>query len=479
MAGKNLLPSKRNSIERIFKKHTKSVVSRLVNLIRKKPLTSFVGLLGILLLVIILANLINAPQGQKQNDAAQVKQVAFYNIGISPKVSLPAKIEKSGVIKIVAQTSGVVQAVNVTEGDSIPQGTPLVDISTTYQGGDAAAIQAQIAKDQYDNTTQTYGMQQDLIANQRDIATISAQNTDQLRQISQQSVDSTNSLISLNQGIVDSLNQNLIINPSDTQTKELVSQFQSAINQLQVGVNQTKYQTNTDNPPTLLANIQKDVVLKQLDIQQKSLDLGKEISQLQLNLANLNESLMHPATPIAGTVERINVSVGQTVTPGTVIGTITSNLDNPDVTAVVAVPNQIANTVSRIEPSILHIGSKVITATPRYISSEATDGTMYTILYSIPQENQKDLTNSGYITIDIPLGLPNTSGIVPFVPLDAMYQNQDEAYVYVNNNGTVQSKKVTIGDVFGNFAEITSGIKTGDQVIIDRNVVAGDKITTK
>src|SRR5258708_39157121 len=112
------------------------------------------------------------------------------------------------------------------------------------------------------------------------------------------------------------------------------------------------------------------------------LTLGKDVSNLQANLANINASLMHPASPVAGTVERVNIHIGQTVTPGTPLATIMAG--DPDVTAVVAVPSQIAASASRIQPSTLHIGNIPYTTTPRYVTTEATEGSSYAILYSIP-----------------------------------------------------------------------------------------------
>ncbi len=461
----------------------RNVYEKVVADIRRRPLLNFFLALVLLFLVMFLVHVLQAPKNiQAQNPAP--KSVKLYHIGNAPTITLSAKIEKSGVINIVAQTAGVVQSINVTEGDSVNRGTTLINLSSNYQGGDAPAVQAQIAQVQANNTNQTYGTQLDVLHKQRDIATTSAQNTEDLRAISAKSVDETQSLINQNQDILTSLNQSindLQAAPSNSttqqtiiQTKQLRAQLQSGINQLQQALRATQFQTDTNNPPTQLANLQKDITLKQLDIQEKMLTLGKDVSNLQANLANINASLMHPASPVAGTVERVNIHIGQTVTPGTPLATIMAG--DPDVTAVVAVPSQIAASASRIQPSTLHIGNIPYTTTPRYVTTEATEGSSYAILYSIPQELQSAVTNAGYITIDVPVGIPDTGSVVPFVPIDSVYQTQNDAYVYIIKKNTVASRKVTLDSVYGDYVAVTSGLNAGDEIILDRNVTAGDKV---
>jgi len=463
----------------------KNLYIRIASTFRKRPLISFCATLCILLIFIIIANILGTPRSQNISQPSPIT-VSVYRIGAAPKVSLPAKIEKAGVIKIIAQTAGIAQSIPVTEGISVKKGTTLINLSTNYQGGDIAGIQVQIAQAQYNNTIDTFSTQQDLIEKQRKAAEQSSQNTENLRQIALLSQNDTQVLVNNNGDVLNTITQNLtnyiatdsggINDQLIFQTKQLANQLQAGQNQLVNALRQSQYQTNTANPPTILNDLQKDITLRQIDIQEKALNLGKEISTLQLHLALLSESLMHPASPVNGRVERIYVSVGQAVNPGEPLAVISAENTSLDVTAVVSVPNQVAHALSRIESSILHIGNKEFSTTPRYVSQEATNGNLYTVLYSIPQEYQSALTNAGFITVDIPVGVPDTGKTIPFVPLDSIYQTQDTAYVYVAKNGKVESKEVTLGTVYGRFVEITSGLTSGDQVILERNVVAGDRV---
>ncbi len=486
------MPRKRTQSQSVFQNwwyslriKSQQLYQKVVIFLQKRPLTSFFVALGVLLFVIILSSLI-ASSKQKVTTPTVVKPVQVYSIGTAPKVTLQAKIEKSGVIKIMAQTAGVVQTIHVTEGQHVSAGDWLVSLSTNYQGDDASGIQAAIAQRQYQNVLDSYPIQKDLIRKQRDVAQKTSDNTEQLRQISQQSIAATQDLINLDNDMLNQVNTTLATfqatasatpggnQPLILQTQQLKAQLQSGLLQLNSQLRQTQYQTNTDNPPTQLANLQKDITTAQLDVQEKALDLNKEVSRLQAGLAAVSESLMHPAAPRSGTVERVYVTEGQLVSPGTAIAQITA--DDPDVTAVVLVPRSLATTISSFDESALHADGKEISLKPRYISQEATDGELYAILYSLPTSFQHLVTQGGYLLVDVPVGLPNTGSTIPFIPLDSVYQTQDTAYVYVAEQGVVKSRQVTLGNVYGSIVAVASGLQSGDQIILDRTVIAGDHV---
>jgi len=76
---------------------------------KRKPITAFLMLLGLLLSLIVLSNLINRPKPAEEKQGLTTKEVFVYTIGSSPKIKVQAQVEKSGVIKIVSLGSGVVQ----------------------------------------------------------------------------------------------------------------------------------------------------------------------------------------------------------------------------------------------------------------------------------------------------------------------------------------------------------------------------------
>ncbi|HVA96709.1 MAG TPA: biotin/lipoyl-binding protein [Candidatus Acidoferrales bacterium] len=476
MAGFNLFKKVLASIP------IKRYYKRTTAFIKKKPLGSFFIALGLLLLLIIVGRILNTPKEQKAVPPLP-KSVQLYGIGTAPKVTVQAKIEKAGVVKIVAQTAGIVQEVNVTDGDKVGKGQQLITLSTNYQGGNAPAVQAQIAQTQYQNVLDTFSQQQDAINKQKDIANITLDNFNDQQSIATQSANQTTDLINANQSVLDSLNQQLQTNQNNPNPSPPVTTQESTINQLQSAQNQLKQQllnlqqqTDSNKPPGRLANAQHDLTLQQLTIQEKSLELNKEVTSLQSEMAQVNADMMLPASPVKGVVQRVFVHVGEQVSQGTELAVISASTDSSQTIAIADVPQQIAQNVSRLETSNVYLNGNAYHIKPFYVSSDATNGLLYSIFYVIPADDSYLVTDGQYVNVDIPVGQPNTGSTVPFVPIDAVYQTQDSNYLLVDKNGKAESRTVTLGNVFGSYIEVTNGLTSGDQVILDRNVIAGDKV---
>lgn len=471
---------------RQLKLRSQAAYQKTTYFIKKKPLTSFFLVLLILLGLIVISNFLAVQKTQPPKPEI-VKSVQIYQVNKNPKVTLQAKIEKSGVIKISALTPGVIQSINVHEGDRIQKGKVLVNMSSNYQGGNAVSVQRQLAAKQYQHNKDTLDTQKDIIKTQKEIAEKSESNTAQLRDITSQSLQETKDLINLNQEVIDTLTQNQatleknnIGGINDTailQLKSQRAQVQAGLNQLRSGLRQAEFQSAGDKPPAELTRLQRDLTLKQLDLQQKALELGIEVSRLQLVMAQINEALYFPASPFAAMVQRIYIKEGQAVNPGMPLF-ILSAIDDP-ITAIVNLPQNLAGAVSSIEPSTLYINDQTLNLTPYFISKEATDGTLYSVFYTIPDSFSPNLTEGGTISIDIPIGVSQaqTTSSIPFIPLDAVYQSANVSSVLVVSNNKAISKTITLGNVFGKFVEVKSGLGELDQVILNRNILAGDKVT--
>lgn len=438
--------------------------------------------LGLLLAVIIFGNILARFGNKPIQEETQVKSTQVYSIGNEPKITLQAQVNQEGVVEIVAQTPGVVQEVYVFEGDMVSEGQTLLQLSTNYQGGNAPALQAGLAGLQYKNIKDTYATQKELLAKQKELTENNSNNTEELRKISDNAENDTRGLLDQNEQILNTLSQQLdTLKQSGTateaellQAEQLKAQAQAGVNQLRASLRSLEYATNTDNPPTNLSNLQKDISLKQIELQGKALELSKETSKIQYNLALVQASLMRPASPFHGTVERVYVSPGELVNPGKVLAVIASH--TPEASITVMVPQDIASSVSRVEPSILHIQGKSVKLTPSYVSNVATNKLLYTILYNLPEEYISKVTNNSFISIEIPIGYADSTAGVPFIPIDSVFQSQNDSFVFLKDKNTAKVQKVTLGSVYGSFVEVTKGITNGDQIILNRSVVDGEKI---
>ncbi len=457
------------------------------NFAEKRPILSFAIVLGLLFLTIALSNFLTRPKAEEKK-AEPAKKVDVYAIGTAPKLMLQGQVEKTGVIPIVAQNAGVVQEIYGSEGSEIAQGNWILSLSTNYQGGNAPSLQRQLAAVQFQNIKDTYQTQLDLIANQRNLATASATNAQNLVDIANQSESDTQNLVNLNASILASLNQNLTDLEATNQngsndalilsTKQIIAQVTAGQNQATGALRNTQYQTESGEPPTQLPEFQKEVALKQLDIQEKALKLSKEMSRLQLQLAQVMEGTMFPSAPFTGTVQKIFVRPGQVVSPGTPLAVLSSS-NSKAIKITVYVSKDIAGRISKLEPSTLNLGSTTLELNPTFVSTEAVNGNLYSVSFVIPDGYQTLLTDKEYITVGVPIGYAQTSVSDPYLPIDAIYQTPTENYIYIVKNGKAVSQKVTLGQIFGSFVEVQNGLKAGDKVITNRTIISGDHVLLK
>lgn len=468
----------------VLNKKRKLVVKKTFVYIQRKPFTSFFAVLGLFLLLMIVGNLLFSPKAAITNDNKAPKQVSIYKLGSAPTLTYEGKVEKSGVIKIVSQMSGIVNAINVYEGQEVGKGTVLISLATNYQGGNALSISRQIAQTQYQTSKDTFDTQKDIIAKQRENANNNKENTDLLRNISIQSTSDTQALFDLNRTIVDSISQNIknlestnvggINDAAILQSKQSLSQFQSAMNQTSSAFRNLQVQTSdTSNS---IANNSYDVALKQLDLQQKALEMNLQISRLSYNMALVNEANMYPASPFAGVVDKIFVKVGENVQSGTMLASLSGFDQHTEI--VVNVPENVAKNISAFEPSILTIGNKEISMMPTYVSKDATNGVLYSVIYQLDDSFSSSLTNLSFIKVKLAIGVADTTNIDPFIPLDSVVQTQEESYVYiVDDKNTARVKKIKLGQIQGRYVEVLEGLPNDSQIILDRNVIEGDKVS--
>lgn len=459
-------------------------IKKLNRFIFRKPFTSFFTVLFTLFILILIGNFIFAPKEVEETPPVP-RQVEIYKLGSAPKLKFQAQVEKSGVIKIVAISPGVISSINTWEGQEVYKGSNLINLVSNYQGGNIFSLSRQIAQSQYNLAKDTFDTQNEIIGKQKDIANKTNENADELRTISSKSAEDTQSLLDLNNSLISQIDSNLS-NYSATnsggindtvifQTKQVKAQLQAAVTQLNAQLRSLQYQSDEEKPPAELADLQKEITLKQLEIQEKSLALNLEISRLQYNLALVNEATMHPVSPFKGVIDKIYVKEGQYVSPGTPLISLSGATQHVKITA--KVPSETAKNISMIEDSVITINGKQIKMLPSYVSNDATDGQLYSVIYQIDDDYKNLVTDGSYVTVDIPIGTGDTNNSVPFIPLDSVFQTQEEAYVFVvGSDNKANVKKITLGNVQGRFVEVLSGLPKESSVIISRNVVQGDKI---
>ncbi len=453
--------------------------------IEKRPITSLFAVIAILFVLVVLGNIFRAPTVEEKDDDFIVKNVEVFSIGDQAEITTLGQIEKSGIITIVAQTSGIVNEVNVKIGEKVVPGKKLISLASNYQGSSAPSIQRQIAGTQYQNVKDTLDTQRELIGKQRELTNKQDENADQLRQISDSSIGRTEDLLDFNNSILDSVNSNLeeleTNNPDGINddvilnTKQLKSQILSTVGQLQTGLENTRYQSDDNNPQAEISNLTREIALKQLDIQERALDLSLKTAGLQLQLAQIQESVMFPVSPINAVVDRIFVKEGQSVSPGTPLLIIHGD---QKLQLISKIPFETAQLVDKERMSKISINNNEISIYPTHISIDATDGSLSTIIFNIPALYENSLSNNSSVSVTLPLRKLAKNNSAIYIPIDAIHHLPDGAIVYVIDGDKAKAINIELGSVSGSFVEIKSTeVSKYSHIILSRNISDSDHVT--
>ena len=450
-----------------------------------KPIVSFIIFLALLFSLIVIIDYSRKPKDEEVKETV-AKEVVVFSIGEKPTIITQARVDESGATQIVTQAPGIVSKIHVSEGDNVSRGTRLVSIGNNYQGGNAAAVQSQMAARQLQNVNETLDTQKELIQIQKDIAHKVDENTDELRNIAGQSIDDTQDLVNLNNDMLTTIEDNLKLLEDNNQGGEFdeqiaeLKQAEAMLSgqqiQIETGLRNVQYQTSDDNPPAELSNLQKDATLKQIDLQEKALYLGKDLAELQLTAARIGASIFYPSSPVSGTVEKVHVIQNQAVAPGMPLVTI-NNSDGSYILSV-QITQDLAPFVSSTQPAKLVIGDTETYITSSYVSSIPTEGNLFTIKYELDTlPDDTSLVKGGFVNIHIPL-FGNCQDVnTCFIPIESVKQTQEAAYVYVVENDKAVLKEVVLGSIIGSFVEILEGLEPTDLVIVSRNVIDGDVVS--
>lgn len=447
---------------------------------RQRPFLVFVLILFILTVLLVIGRFLREPEVVLEQPNDKPTQVTTYQVGSAPMVLSRAKVEKSGVVTIVAQTAGVVEEILVNPGQALSARQPIARLATNYSGGNVAGLQLQLARIQQDHLEQTHDLQKDLIKVQREVAFAGEANTTELREITKKTIGDSEDLLELNESIIDELDDQLSVATDSAfilQTKQLKAQLKQANIGLKSQLDQARYQSDSNAPPADLARAQKEATLHQLEIQERALALNKEVASLQTKIAQVQAASMLPATPFAAKVERVHTSPGLTVQPGTPLATVST--DQLTTRLIALVSADIASSIVQHEKSNVFIPGGKVSLYPDYVSTQPTDGQMYSVQFTLSHEQAANLGNRSYINVELPVGSPDTSASIPFVPLDAVYQTEKTASVLVAQDGIAVLREVELGPIFGSYVEVRQGLQSGDGVILNRSVLTGQKVIVK
>ncbi len=223
-----------------------------------------------------------------------------------------------------------------------------------------------------------------------------------------------------------------------------------------------------------LSGREEDIALAQLKKDRLTRKSVLEQSALGTQVANVSDAVLKPKIFATGTVQSIRVARGDLVSPGQVLATIATPKGATTIEAFL--DPKTARLFDATKEATLPIGNDTLTLLPTYFSQSENENGLFSVLFTLSDDVAKKITDGEYLKISLPL-TTNTS-LFSLVPIDALFQDESSATVLVERDGVATAQMVTLGNLYGSFAEVT-GLENHDRIILSRAVIAGDRISVK
>lgn len=473
------------------KKHKKtSKQNRISAWLIQNPFKCFLGVLTLLILLIVLANFFRKPQTADLPSVKDgVKQVDVYDLSSKPEFSVLAKVKKGEIVDILSQSSGIVTSINKTDGKKVKKGEKLISVSNTYSGVNSAYIQSQIANKNNQLLTDNYDDQLRTINLQRSLSEKVDNQSDDLRKIAKDSLDGTKEVLSLNESLLmevrtnisllESQNNNGVNDQLLAQAKQSEAALVASINNIKSAIKQTEYQSADDSKPADIANQTRELSITQLDIQKRNLIIGRDISTLNLKLANVALQMSTPVSPCKGEINSFDVTKYDVISPGSKIATIVCDQTSTQLTSYIS--PDIAAVIDTNSEAYINIDNKNEEITISYISNEIVNGSQHKVIFELPQHLQSRFSDNSYVKIKIAGNkyVQNFS----YIPVDSIYQTGDTSSVmFLISDGNIskaESKNIEILSLIDKYAIVNLKYEQNNQIILTRGIKNQEKVNPR
>jgi biotin carboxyl carrier protein len=223
-----------------------------------------------------------------------------------------------------------------------------------------------------------------------------------------------------------------------------------------------------------LSGREEDIALAQLKKDRLTRKSTLEQSALGTQVANVSDAVLKPKIFATGTVQSIRVTRGDLVSPGQVLATIATPKGATTIEAFL--DPKTAHLFDATKEATLPIGNDTLTLLPTYFSQSENENGLFSVLFTLSDDVAKKITDGEYLRISLPL--KTNTPLFSLIPIDALFQDESSATVLVERDGVATTQMVTLGNLYGSFAEVT-GLENHDRIILSRAVIAGDRISVK
>ncbi|UKS30234.1 efflux RND transporter periplasmic adaptor subunit [Paenibacillus sp. HWE-109] len=258
--------------------------------------------------------------------------------------------------------------------------------------------------------------------------------------------------------------------------KDGVSKLETAVNDLEKAYNKahndydlgTATKTQLEQAETALTNMKKDLEsarrsLKTLQQTNSLAQAEQSLEAAQVSARSIERSLnnLEVKAPASGILTDLNITVGQTLTPGGRVGEVQQTN-----------PIKIKSQLTEVSANLVRGKGELIFYIPD-VTAKASAKVIYL----------SDIINGQTKSYDLELEVPNPDGklkpgskaqieltkddeqVVPVVPSLSIVREGGDNFVYILNGETVQKRKVELGRLNETNQEIISGVKEGEVLV--------------
>lgn len=198
-----------------------------------------------------------------------------------------------------------------------------------------------------------------------------------------------------------------------------------------------------------------------------------QTAQKAVDALRQQADLYRITSPISGTIDQMDLKLGQAIQPGA----NGIRIVNADVLKVKAdVPESYSGVVNQgnnVNVVIPDANDSLMTKLT--FAAKVIDPTSRSFAIEVKLPPRKTLRPNMTAILKI-ASYNNPNAVV--VPVKAVQKSENGDYVFLNSAGTAKKVNVKVGNTYNGQSEILSGLKAGDEVIIDgaTDIEDGDKV---
>ncbi|MBS1497453.1 MAG: efflux RND transporter periplasmic adaptor subunit [Bacteroidetes bacterium] len=202
-----------------------------------------------------------------------------------------------------------------------------------------------------------------------------------------------------------------------------------------------------------------------------------KVAQAQLNTSNIYSD-------VSGIADIVNIRVGETFTGMTAAGPQIKIVNTSSLKVVTSVPENYTSRLHKGSPAQITVTdvNTVINA-PVSLLSQSVDPANRGFVAEIKVPYNPLLKPNQAAKVRI---LDYSSAKTIVIPINTVQTDENGKYVYVlvkssNGRSVAKKKSINLGEVYGNNAEVKTGLQAGDELITEgyQNIYDGQNITTE